>query len=157
MLIERDYRDETATLAYTGEPFAVPSNVHIIGMMNTADRSLAMIDYALRRRFSFVDLEPGFDSRGFTRYREGLANPMFNELIERVKELNVEVTADPTLGKGFTIGHSYFCGATRGSATHEWLRNVVEYDIVPMIAEYWFDNDEAFKRWQRILTETITP
>ena len=68
--------------------FSVPANVYIIGMMNTADRSLAMIDYALRRRFSFFDMEPGFDSEGFINYQKGFANDTFNTLIERIKELN---------------------------------------------------------------------
>lgn len=77
-------------------------------MMNTADRSLAMIDYALRRRFSFFDMEPGFDSEGFIKYQEAFANDTFNTLIDRIKELNREIANDKSLGKGFCIGHSYF-------------------------------------------------
>ena len=68
MLIEKDYRGVEATLAYNGASFSVPENLYIIGMMNTADRSLAMIDYALRRRFSFFEITPGFDSKGFINY-----------------------------------------------------------------------------------------
>lgn len=110
MLIERDYRGIKATLAYNGLPFSVPKNLYIIGMMNTADRSLAMIDYALRRRFSFFEIEPGFDSEGFIHYQNGLNNETLNELVSKVKELNCEIVADKSLGKGFCIGHSYFCG-----------------------------------------------
>ncbi len=110
MLIEKDYRGTEATLAYDGLPFSVPQNLYIIGMMNTADRSLAMIDYALRRRFSFFEIEPGFDSEGFIRYQNGLNNETLNELVSKVKELNREIAADKSLGKGFCIGHSYFCG-----------------------------------------------
>ena len=74
MLIENDYRGEKhkIRLAYNDEYFSVPENLYIIGMMNTADRSLAMIDYALRRRFSFFDMTPGFDSVGFKKYQENL-------------------------------------------------------------------------------------
>ena len=81
MLIEKDYRGTKATLAYNGLAFSVPKNLYIIGMMNTADRSLAMIDYALRRRFSFFDMEPGFDSDGFIQYQNGLNNDTLNELV----------------------------------------------------------------------------
>ena len=83
MLIEKDYRGTKATLAYNGLSFSVPKNLYIIGMMNTADRSLAMIDYALRRRFSFFEMEPGFDSEGFIHYQNGLNNETLNELISR--------------------------------------------------------------------------
>ena len=106
MLIERGYRGKKAALAYNGRLFSVPENIYIIGMMNTADRSLAMIDYALRRRFSFFDMEPGFDSEGFIRYQNALDNEIFNKLILKVKELNDEITKDKSLGKGFCIGHS---------------------------------------------------
>lgn len=82
MLIEKDYRGTKATLAYNGLSFSVPKNLYIIGMMNTADRSLAMIDYALRRRFSFFEVEPGFDSEGFIQYQNGLNNEMLNDIVE---------------------------------------------------------------------------
>ena len=93
MLIEKDYRGIKATLAYNGLPFSVPKNLYIIGMMNTADRSLAMIDYALRRRFGFFEMEPGFDSEGFIRYLESLNNETLNELVSKVKDLNREITS----------------------------------------------------------------
>lgn len=80
-------------------------------MMNTADRSLAMIDYALRRRFSFFDMEPGFDSEGFINYQNSFANDTFNTLIERIKELNREIAADKSVGESFLYCHSYFCNA----------------------------------------------
>ena len=149
MLIENDYRGTKATLAYNGLPFAVPKNLYIIGMMNTADRSLAMIDYALRRRFSFFNLEPGFDSEGFISYQESLNSETLNELISRIKELNYEIANDKTLGKGFCIGHSYFC--SRDICTDEWLRSVVEYDILPMLSEYWFDDASRLQKWENIL------
>ena len=149
MLIERGYRGKKAALAYNGRLFSVPENIYIIGMMNTADRSLAMIDYALRRRFSFFDMEPGFDSEGFIRYQNALDNEIFNKLILKVKELNDEITKDKSLGKGFCIGHSYFC--ERDVCTDEWLHEVVDYDIIPMLREYWFDEADKLQRWENKL------
>lgn len=149
MLIEKDYRGTKMTLAYNGLPFSVPKNLYIIGMMNTADRSLAMIDYALRRRFSFFEIEPGFDSQGFISYQNGLNSETLDELISKVKELNRKIVADKSLGRGFCIGHSYFCG--RDVCTDEWLHSVVDYDILPMLSEYWFDDENEFQRWKNIL------
>ena len=149
MLIEKDYRGTKATLAYNGLLFSVPKNLYIIGMMNTADRSLAMIDYALRRRFSFFEVEPGFDSEGFIHYQNGLNNETLNELINKVKDLNREISLDKSLGKGFCIGHSYFCG--RDVCTEEWLHSIVDYDILPMLSEYWFDDANKLQRWENIL------
>ncbi len=151
MLIEKDYRGTEATLAYNGESFAVPENLYIIGMMNTADRSLAMIDYALRRRFSFVEIDPGFDSEGFLRLQEEMNNDTLNDLIERVKELNQEIAADKSLGKGFCIGHSYFCLHDGEVCTEEWLRSIVDYDLLPTLSEYWFDDPARLQRWENVL------
>ena len=149
MLIEADYRETKTTLAYNGLSFSVPKRLHIIGMMNTADRSLAMIDYALRRRFSFFDMEPGFDSEGFIKYQEAFANDTFNTLIDRIKELNREIANDKSLGKGFCIGHSYFCNTKE--CTDEWMQDVVDFDILPMLAEYLFDDTDKLQRWENIL------
>lgn len=149
MLIEKDYRGTKATLAYNGLSFSVPKNLYIIGMMNTADRNLAMIDYALRRRFSFFEVEPGFDSEGFIHYQNSLNNETLNELVNKVKDLNREISLDKSLGKGFCIGHSYFCG--RDVCTEEWLHSIVDYDILPMLSEYWFDDANKLQRWENIL------
>jgi 5-methylcytosine-specific restriction protein B len=150
MLIERDYRGTKATLAYSGTAFSVPKNLYLIGMMNTADRSLAMIDYALRRRFSFFEMEPGFNSDGFKTYQESLHNETFNTLIERIKELNKEIIMDDSLGEGFRIGHSYFCG--QEACTDVWMKSIVYYDIIPMLQEYWFDDKQKLKRWENTLS-----
>lgn len=151
MLIEKDYRGEKfkMPLAYTETKFYVPTNVHIIGMMNTADRSLAMIDYALRRRFSFYDMRPGFESEGFQKYQAALANEHFDRLIEKVKELNRSIAADESLGSGFELGHSYFCG--QKAITDDWLRQVINYDLIPMLQEYWFDNRKEVEKWKTAL------
>ena len=151
MLIEKDYRGTKATLAYNGMPFSVPKNLYIVGMMNTADRSLAMIDYALRRRFSFFEMAPAFESKGFKEYQHSLDNRTFNELISEIVKLNGEISRDKSLGKGFCIGHSYFCGKTKETCTNEWMQSVVNYDILPMLSEYWFDDDTKVQRWDHIL------
>lgn len=151
MLIEADYRgpEHKATLAYNGLGFYVPENLYIIGMMNTADRSLAMIDYALRRRFSFFDMEPGFTTEGFSKYQHDLNNETFDILVDRVLDLNREIAADKSLGPGFCIGHSYFCNIT--DCSDETMRDIVDYDILPMLSEYWFDDPAKVQRWENTL------
>lgn len=151
MLVENDYRGTDITLAYDKKPFSVPINLYIIGMMNTADRSLAMIDYALRRRFSFVEMVPGFDSEGFEAYQTTINNNTFNKLIGRVKALNADIENDASLGKGFCIGHSYFCGLEDG-CTDAVLKEIVDYDIIPMLEEYWFDDEAKAKNWSNDLS-----
>ena len=142
MLIENDYRDKPIQLAYKDEMFAVPSNLYIIGMMNTADRSLAMIDYALRRRFSFFEMKPGFNNAAFEEGIRKLHDPQLNNLVKAIVELNKVIENDDSLGSGFCIGHSYLCNL----GYHYELENIVEYDIIPMLREYWFDNDERFNQ-----------
>jgi 5-methylcytosine-specific restriction protein B len=91
MLIESDKRGQELPLLYSNDRFSVPKNVHIIGLMNTADRSLAMLDYALRRRFAFFTMEPGFETEGFVKYKNKLNNEKFSRLINVVKNLNNEI------------------------------------------------------------------
>lgn len=152
MLIEKDYRGEAISLAYSKDKFFVPENLYIIGMMNTADRSLAMMDYALRRRFSFFEMEPGFRTDGFRAYQESLQNETFNMLMEQIADLNRAIAADDSLGEGFCIGHSYFCGQSRESCTEEWMKSVVYYDIIPMLQEYWFDDKKTVRNWENRLS-----
>jgi MoxR-like ATPase len=142
MLIENDYRDKPIQLSYNDETFAVPSNIYIIGMMNTADRSLAMIDYALRRRFSFFEMRPGFETDAFNNYILGWSTPKLRSLINAIIELNKVIADDDSLGSGFCIGHSYLCNFDDSYD----LESIVEYDIIPMLREYWFDNDERFNQ-----------
>lgn len=145
MLIESDKRGIELKLLYADEKFSVPKNVYIIGMMNTADRSLAMMDYALRRRFAFFNLEPGFSTKGFRQYQEGLHSEKFNKLIDRVEALNVEIANDESLGEGFCIGHSYFCELKETS--DQILSGIVEFELAPLLKEYWFDETSKAKTW----------
>ena len=82
-------------------------------------------------------------------YQNGLNNETLNELVNKVKDLNREISLDKSLGKGFCIGHSYFCG--RDVCTEEWLHSIVDYDILPMLSEYWFDDANKLQRWENIL------
>lgn len=153
MLIESDKRGIELQLLYSDEKFSVPSNVYIIGMMNTADRSLAMLDYALRRRFAFFEMKPGFDTDGFRDYRMGLANEKFDRLINCVENLNTAIAADESLGEGFCIGHSYFCNLKK--ATDQALSGIVEYELIPLLKEYWFDEPVKVKNWISNLRSAI--
>lgn len=153
MLIENSYRGKEIKLAYTDELFTVPKNLYIIGMMNTADRSLAMIDYALRRRFSFFEMHPGFDSDGFKNYVAKLSSEKLTLVIDKIKALNEVIRDDESLGQGFCIGHSYFCN--QNVYSEEWLNNVIEYDIEPMLKEYWFDDVEKYQSQINVLRNLL--
>lgn len=155
MLIEGDKRGIQLRLLYSDEKFAVPENVYLIGMMNTADRSLALLDYALRRRFAFYDMVPGFDTEGFRQYRMNLNNDDFNRLIDQVERLNHAIAADDSLGEGFCIGHSYFCNLTAEKVTDQALSAIVEYELIPLLKEYWFDEPTKVKDWANNLRSAI--
>lgn len=156
MLIENDKRGEKnkIQLLYSDESFFIPKNVYIIGLMNTADRSLAMIDYALRRRFAFFDLKPGFDSDGFKYYQNNLENVKFDMLIEVMKELNQDIKDDESLGEGFRIGHSYLCNL-KSENIQEKLNYIVEYELIPLLKEYWFDEQDKVEYWSNRLRSVI--
>lgn len=155
MLIEKDKRGIELQLLYSDENFSVPPNVYIIGMMNTADRSLAMLDYALRRRFSFFTMKSGFNTIGFQTYQDSLKSDAFNKLISCIKQLNSKIAADISLGEGFCIGHSYFCGLTAKTATVQTLTSIIEYELIPLLKEYWFDEPEKIIDWSDRLRSTV--
>ena len=153
MLIENDKRGVELQLLYSDEKFSVPDNVYIIGMMNTADRSLAMLDYALRRRFAFFEMKPGFKSDGFSKYRFSLNNSKFDKLIQCVEQLNDAIEGDESLGEGFCIGHSYFSNLK--VINDKVLSGIVEYEIIPLLKEYWFDEPVKVKNWANNLRSAI--
>jgi len=149
MLIEYDKRGESLQLPYSKKTFSVPENLYIIGLMNTADRSLALIDYALRRRFSFVTLKPAFEKEKFISTIGKYYSDMLENLFDVIIEMNKFIEEDVSLGKGFEIGHSYFCNLTDGSK--EELENIILFDLIPMIKEYWFDDKESLSKWENAL------
>ena len=147
MLIEDDKRGTSLQLLYSDEQFAVPENLYIIGMMNTADRSLAMLDYALRRRFAFFNIKPGFETNGFKKYLKGLKNKKLDNLIYCIENLNNDISTDESLGDGFCIGHSYFCNLEAEEINDRELSGIVEYEIIPLLKEYWFDEPSKINNW----------
>lgn len=153
MLIENDKRDVEIQLLYSDEKFSVPANVHIIGMMNTADRGLAMLDYALRRRFAFYEMKPGFKTEGFQRYQSELANSKFDKLIQCVENLNAVIAIDESLGEGFIIGHSFFCNLN--DSIEQNLNSILEFELIPLLKEYWFDEPSKVNDWASTLRSAI--
>ena len=159
MLIEPDKRgtEYSIPLAYsedTDDRFYIPGNLHLIGMMNTADRSLAMVDYALRRRFRFITLRPEFSSRRFREFLRGMgaAPQLVQKIVARMSDLNERIAADTrNLGSGYEIGHSYFCPQNGVHVDDDWYRRVVEAEVIPLIQEYWFDNEEKVKEQRAAL------
>ena len=154
MLIEGDKRDPSwaVRLAYArdDEPeFHVPENLYLIGTMNTADRALALVDYALRRRFVFWPVEPAFERKDFKDHLANLGIPeqTRSRITDRLAELNRQIQEHPQLGKGFRIGHSYFCSPpsdlTDDDAWNDWYTSVIDYEIEPLLNEYWFDAPET--------------
>ncbi len=155
MLLEKDKRNISLQLLYANEKFSIPDNVYIIGMMNTADRSLAMLDYALRRRFAFFEMRPGFETTGFRKYRSSLNNTKFDKLIDCVENLNSDIALDESLGEGFCIGHSYFCNLDADTVTDDTLSEIVKYELIPLLKEYWFDEPTKVKDWSNNLRSTL--
>ncbi|MDN4525957.1 AAA family ATPase [Fictibacillus fluitans] len=150
MLIEADKRGKefSVKLAYSEEEetFYIPENLYLIGTMNTADRSLAMVDYALRRRFSFKNIEPGFHTESFKEFlkSKGLSQGFIEDLILSISEINREIADDTiNLGKGYEIGHSYFCPTVdKVEDEQEWYDRIIRLEVAPLLEEYWFDQED---------------
>ena len=159
MLIEVDKRGSEFALPLTyrheDEPhFFVPPNLYLIGLMNLADRSLAMVDYALRRRFVFVTLKPQFESELFRQWllERSMPADLAQMIMERMTELNQEIREDSLLGENYQIGHSFFLprGDNFAGLDKNWYEGILRTEIIPLLKEYWFDNpkkaQEAEKR-----------
>ncbi|HCW3604101.1 TPA: AAA family ATPase [Staphylococcus aureus] len=153
MLIESDKRDEELILLYSGERFSVPKNIYIVGMMNTADRSLAILDYALRRRFAFYNMQPAFHTTKFKKLLKAINNTELESVINCIEGLNKEIVQDDMLGNGFVIGHSYFSNIE--CIDKYELSNIVEFEIIPMLEEYWFDEPSKINVWSEKLRDSI--
>ena len=156
LLLESDKRgaEWKMPLAYGGD-FFVPENVLLLGLMNTADRSLAVVDYALRRRFAFHELRPRFNSQKFVTllHKHNVSHPMILRIQTQMAALNKEIEDDqPDLGRGFAIGHSFFCTAPKSPVDEvEWYRQVIRTEILPLLEEYWFDNLNRVENWRELL------
>jgi 5-methylcytosine-specific restriction protein B len=144
MLIENDKRspEYAINLMYSDAEesrFYVPKNVHIIGTMNTADRSLAVVDYALRRRFAFFTLRPEFQGK-FKKYlgSHDVGIEMIDKIVNSLNNLNIAISDD--LGPGFEIGHSFFTPTDKLNFDEDWYKGIIEFEIIPLLQEYYFDD-----------------
>lgn len=154
MLIEADKRgkDNWVVPVYRrteGETLHVPANLYVIGTMNIADRSLALVDYALRRRFAFVTLTPRYSDPMYRKWLEerGMVPGLSQLIIERMTALNQQISEDSQLGEAFCVGHSFFCpsGKDFSALDEQWYREIVETEIKPLLGEYWYDDPAKAK------------
>ena len=127
----------------------------MVGLMNLADRSLAMVDYALRRRFSFITLKPQFESDIFRKWLEdrSMGAELIDLIINKMSALNKVIREDSLLGENYQVGHSYFCpkGDDFEGLSVDWYRAIIDKEIVPLLKEYWFDNAGKVNEVERSL------
>ena len=163
-LLEVDRRSSAEALElcyrkWDGERVHIPENLHVVGTMNSADRSLALVDFAFRRRFAFIDLEPriGKTWREWVSTKCGLNSGVLAEIEKRILALNDEITADPNLGREFCIGHSFVTPPTGTiiADTTEWFKEVVNTEIGQLLDEYWFDSLDKARDAKRRLVEGL--
>ena len=159
MLIEADKRNDKYAISLTyseddDDLFYLPENLYIIGCMNTADRSLAHIDYALRRRFSFIKLRPEFGD-AFIAFLVGMGIPasFADKVCEKLNKVNAIIQANPLLTEGKMIGHSYFCAYNQGQTPEIWWDNIMKYKVLPYIEEICFDEEDQYQKIKDILLE----
>lgn len=158
MLIEYDKRSPryALKLTYSEEDsprFYVPENVYIIGCMNTADRSIAIVDYALRRRFAFCDVEPEFGETFKNYLGMVLSKGFVDEICNKVNRVNDIIRTSSSLGKGLEIGHSYFCQLSSVDDEQEWWKSICKYELFPYLREICFDNEELCGELCHILSD----
>lgn len=155
MLIDADKREKywSINLTYSDEDFYIPPNLYIIGTMNTADRSLSLVDYALRRRFAFITLPSAFESSKLKHYLldvEHIDVNIVNSIIKSMIDLNRYIK--DTLGEGFVIGHSYFINQLNHSVDIiSTLNEIINYEIIPLLEEYYFDDQEKIKEAKQFI------
>jgi 5-methylcytosine-specific restriction protein B len=156
LLIERDKRSPEYAIRLAnhrdGEaPFYIPDNLYILGTMNSADRSLAVVDYALRRRFRFFKLDPAFDRDEFSNYLAGaleVPSDMIQRIAESFRKLNDEIASDRSLGPSYQIGHSFFTSLGENQEPDQvWFESIVRQEIIPLLEEYWFDKPDRVLKW----------
>ena len=159
-LLESDKRtsDEALELTYRkhdGERVHIPENLYVIGTMNMADRSLAMVDFALRRRFAFINMEPALNERwsGWVHEHSDIDPDALSQIKSKLDSLNQSIADDPNLGLQFRIGHSFVTPNDKIPDASDWFRQVVETEIGPLLDEYWYDDrDKALEERNRLLS-----
>lgn len=162
-LLEADKRnsDEAMTLCYQDRkadgysPVYIPPNLFVICTMNIADRSLAIVDFALRRRFAFIDLYPELKGRWKTWLFEnnGIAPEFVENIQQKLQDLNKELSSDSSLGEQFQIGHSYVTPSKDHTIENAegWFEQVVKTEITPLLKEYWFDEPRKVEKAEKQL------
>src|SRR5215831_11962080 len=147
--------EDAAGIRQVGAEILCAGNVFLLGLMNSADRSLAVVDYALRRRFAFFDLKPKIESEKFATHlrQSGASDEVIGLIQDRIGTLNTYIAGDTqNLGPGFTIGHSFFCDLAANVVPDLlWYKTVVRTEIIPLLEEYWFDNPSRAADWQNRL------
>lgn len=156
MLIEQDKRGDKIKLAYSKEDFFIPYNLYLIGTMNTADRSLSHLDYAIRRRFAFIYLSPAFQGESLNRFKDylsagGISGELVQRIVQNIGEVNDWIRNDPQLGKGFEIGHAYFTNLTHDASEEEWYSDIVEFELLPLLEEYYYDDTTKLVQLEEVL------
>lgn len=161
-LLEADKRNESEALAlsyrkYDGERVYIPENVYVIGTMNIADRSLALVDLAFRRRFAFEELEPTFGQpwRHWVSQNCDIDAQFLAAIEERLGNLNIQIANDRNLGPQFRVGHSYVTPSAVVLDPLAWFTRVVEREIGPLLDEYWFDSPEAAQQAKSALLQGL--
>ena len=163
MLIEPDKRDRRYEMPLTyasggSEKFYVPDNLYLIGTMNTADKSLSLVDYALRRRFAFLEMDPGFQSKVFAEVltKWDISSSMIDKIRSMMRELNQKIEDDSmNLGRGFRIGHSFFVPNTKVEDQEKWFQEIIEFEIAPLIEEYWMDDPNGLNSANSIIGKSV--
>jgi 5-methylcytosine-specific restriction protein B len=161
VLLEGDKRssEHAMPLAYSGtreDPFFIPMNILVLGLMNTADRSLAMVDFALRRRFAFFNLKPQYNSVKFRSHLEdtGISKQLSDRIISMMTKLNNFIAERQDLGSGFEIGHSFFCpGEHTILDEDEWFKDIVELEISPLLDEYCIGRQQTRNELEEVLRQ----
>lgn len=163
-LLEADKRtpSEALELSYRqegDEPVYIPENLYVIGTMNLADRSLALVDLALRRRFAFINLQPVFGKpwRDWVNKKTEIDAKHLETIEQRILDLNVTIESDDRLGTQFQVGHSYVTPAFDSEITdvENWFKQVVETEIYPLLEEYWFDDSKKAEQQKEALLKPL--
>jgi len=154
--------DEALELTYrrsSNEKVYIPDNFYVIGTMNIADRSLALLDLALRRRFAFINLEPSFSDswRDWLKNRCGFPAEVVSDIEYRITALNAEIASDESLGSQFKVGHSYLTPDPDADIKdpRQWFRRIISTEIGPLLEEYWFDDSAKALKQKKALLENF--